>query len=291
MMATYKTKCGLYFQRYDGGASYYLGECWGKEYGKETCHCPYDKQLECDYGIDFYKKYKSLIGHCDGMLVNDEEYDYENSIEKIRDNFSTLSHKKVSEKFGGYCMAISADGKGGYKINREEGCYGCWNKVCNITGKERDLTKVRLMGDVETCWVEEIGFIKEEHKNLVRKKVMKDLIPLEYAERLLKTKTATWFDTFETNNCKNTSQMLGLAPPSKILRFYYEKSKAKRDLLEDLKAVQEGYNVIHEIDQEKETKRQKREKKLKKQEAKEIKIKKNKRLFKVQQMDLFKEKL
>ena len=54
---------------------------------------------------------------------------------------------------------------------------------------------------------------------------------------------------------------------------------------------QEGYNVIHEIDQEKETKRQKREKKLKKQEAKEIKIKKNKRLFKVQQMDLFKENL
>ena len=145
------------------------------------------------------------------------------------------------------------------------------------------------MGDVETCWVEEIGFIKEEHKNLVRKKVMKDLIPLEYAERLLKTKTAMWFDTFETNNCKNTSQMLGLSPPSKVLRFYYEKLKAKRDLVEDLKAVQEGYNVIHEIDQEKEIKLQKREKRLKKQEAKEIKIKKSKKAFKVQQMDLFKD--
>lgn len=287
IMATYKTKCGLYFQRYDGGASYYLGECWGQEYGKETCHCPYDKQLECEHGIKFYNKYKSLIGDCDGVLVSDGEYVYEHSCEKIRDDFSALSYKKISEKFGGYCMAVYADGKGGYKINREEACYGCWNKVCNITGKERDLTKVRLMGDVETCWVDEIGFIKEEHKTLVHKKVIKELIPLEYAERLLKTKTATWFSMFETNNCKNISQILGLAPPSKVLRFYIEKSMAKRDLLEDLKWVAEGYTVIHESDLIKEQQQAKRLRKEKKEEAKKKKIKQNLKSLKQKQLSMF----
>ena len=57
-MATYKTKCGLYFQTNTGGCSYYLGESWGEDYGKETTWCPKHKQVECAYHKEFKERFE-----------------------------------------------------------------------------------------------------------------------------------------------------------------------------------------------------------------------------------------
>ena len=288
IMATYKTKCGLYFKTNTGGSSYYLGESWGEEYGKETTWCPKYKQDECVHCKEFQARFGTLIGECEGVLVSEDEYDYENSKEKIIDEYSKQSYEKVVQKFGCYCQAISANGKGGYKVQRDEmGCRGCWNNICVVTKQERDLTKVRLMGDIETVWTETKGFLVDEHKNLIRKRVLKELVPLEFAERLLKEPDNLIFNEFKTNNCNRLSQELGLEPPSRVVRFYYEKSTAKRNLLEDLKAVAEGYTVIHEIDSEKCDKELKRQKKEKRELKKKIKFKKKMKEMKIQQMSLW----
>lgn len=268
-MATYKTKCGLYFQTNTGGCSYYLGESWGEDYGKETTWCPKHKQVECAYHKEFKERFGVLIGDCDGVLVSDDEYDYEHSKEKIINEYNKQSFEKIVEKFGCFCRAISVDGKGGYKVRRDEtSCRGCWESVCVVTNQKRDLTKVRLMGDVETVWVETRGFLVDEHKNLIRKRVLKELVPLEFAERLLKNPNNLIFHGFKTNNCNRLSQELGLEPPSKVVRFYYEKSTAKRNLIDDLKAVSEGYTVIHDIDREKQAQEIKKAKKKEREQKK-----------------------
>jgi hypothetical protein len=286
-MATYKTKCGLFFRTNTGGSSHYLGESWGEDYGKETTWCPKHKQDDCTYCQEFQARFGVNIGECEGVLVLDEEYDYENSKEKITSDYDRQSYEKIIERFGCACMAISADGKGGYKIQRDEvGCRGCWNSLCVVTNQNRDITKVRLMGDVETVWIETKGFLVDEHKTLVRKRVLKELVPLEFAERLLKTPNNLIFHGFKTNNCNRMAQELGLAPPSRVVRFYYEKSTAKRDLLEDLKAVAEGYTVIHDIDREKQLKEKKREQSSKRKQKKLHKQQRNLERSKIEQLSL-----
>lgn len=288
-MAVYKTKCGRHFIRSNNGTSYYMGESWGEEYGKETTHCYDELKKECEFCRRFREKYPSeLIGDCDGVLVDDSEYDYENSLDKIRDDYTKKSYDKITAKFGCNCMAISIDGKGGYTIRRDEtSCRHCWNSICVITNKKRDLTKVRIMADLEYRWVDKIGgLFEEEKKNLTRKRVT-DLIPLDYAERVLRDKNSEELMRFETNNCRRTSQVLGFEPTPTILRYYIQKSTAKRDLLEDLKAIEEGYTVIHESDAIKEKAQKKREKKVKKEETKARKIKEYKARAKIKQISFF----
>ena len=288
IMATYKTKCGLYFKTNTGGSSYYLGGCWGEEYEKETTWCPKYQQDECVYCKEFQARFGTLIGECEGVLVSDDEYDYENSKEKITNEYSRQSYEKVVQKFGCFCPAIHEDGKGGYKVQRDEmSCRSCWNRICVVTNQERDLTKVRLMGDVEVVWTETRGFLVDEHKNLIRKRVLKELVPLEFAERLLKDPNNLIFHGFKTNNCNRLSQELGLEPPSRVVRFYYEKSTAKRDFIEDLKAVSEGYTVIHEIDSIKSEKALKKQKKEERELKKKIKIKKKMKEKRSKQISLW----
>lgn len=277
----------MFFKHDCCGSSFYLGENWGEEYGKETVWCPRADKDNCPHRKTFIEKF-SLIGDCEGVLIPEEEYVYQNSVEKIIDDYSQQSYEKIVDRFGANCMAISPNGVGGYIVKRDElHCRDCWNSICVVTNKERDMTKVRLMGDVETVWTEKIGFLTEEHKRLDRKKVIKDLIPLEFAERLLKDPENLIFKMFITNNCERTGQILGLEPPSRVLRFYYEKSMAKRDFLADLKAVEEGYVVSHEIDCDKAAKARKKAERAAKKQKKDKRLRKRITGNQTQQMSLF----
>ena len=121
-MAVYKTKCGKYFKRMDCGESYYMGESWGEQYGKETCYCPFEHS-ECEYYKAFKAKFPNMwFADCEGVKVSDNEYDYDNSLTKKDDEISKKSYDAIIAKFGGLCMAINYDGKGGYKIDRDR-CY------------------------------------------------------------------------------------------------------------------------------------------------------------------------
>lgn len=286
-MATYKAKCGIHFKNDCCGSSFYLGERWGEDYGKETVWCPKTDKSICPFHKAFTEKF-SLIGDCEGVLIPEKEYDYENSVEKIKDDYSRQSYEKIVDRFGSNCMAISPDGVGGYTVKRDEmNCKNCWNSICVVTNKERDMTKVRVMGDVETIWTETIGFLKEEHKRLDRKKVIKDLVPLEFAERLLKDPKNVLFQMFITNNCERAGQKLGIEAPSRVIRFYWEKSTAKRDFLADLKAVEEGYVVSHEIDSEKDRKARKKAERAEKKQKKEKRLRKRIKGHQMQQLSLF----
>lgn len=286
-MATYKAKCGIFFKNDCCGSSFFLGESWGEDYGKETVWCPKGDKENCPHHKEFIEKF-SLIGDCEGVLIPENEYVYENSVEKIRDDYSRQSYERIVERFGTNCMAISPDGTGGYTVKRNElNCKNCWNSICVVTNKERDMTKVRVMGDVETVWTETIGFLTEEHKRLDRKKVIKDLVPLEFAERLLKDPENSFFQMFVTNNCGRTGQMLGLEPPSRVIRFYYEKSMAKRDFLADLKAVEEGFVVSHEIDRDKDAKARKKMERAERQAKKEKRIRKRTKERSIKQLSFF----
>ena len=246
-MAVYKTKCGKYFKRMDCGESYYMGESWGEQYGKETCYCPFEHS-ECEYYKAFKTKFPNMwFADCEGVKVSDNEYDYDNSLTKKDDEISKKSYDAIIAKFGGLCMAINYDGKGGYKIDRDR-CYDCWEKTCNITKKERDITKCRIMADVVVEWDDKFGFYEEHHKTLTHRQVTKGFVPREYAERAIKDKHSVYISMFEINTLQKMEIMLGFAPKPEIVRYYIVNSNAKRDLMEDLKAVADGYTVIHESD-------------------------------------------
>lgn len=277
-MKCYRCPCGLYFKTSGCGSMHHKGESWGDVYGKETTYCPLDKQETCEYGIAFHEKYPLLhrFNTCEGVEIPETEYDYENSAEKIKDEYDKESYRKIKCKFGdvGMCGAIRADGRGGYEINRDEiVCADCWNDVCVVTKQKRDTTKVRIMAEIEREWTDVLGMIKEEHKTVTIKRV-KDEIPMEVAERCLKMKDCVYTAMFETNNLTSFAQQMGWEPQAKIRRYYIEPCKAKRDLLQDLSLIAEGFTVEHESDLIKAKKEKKREARKERQEAKERRIKK-----------------
>lgn len=287
-MAHYKAKCGRYFTKSDCGECYYMGEQWGKIYGKETTYCFEELCRNCEYHKAFRELYPSrLIGDCDGVLVDDLDFDYTNSLDKIRDDYSKQSYDLIAKKFGGLCPAISPDGKGGLNVRRDEiTCANCWNEICVVTKKKRNVAKCKIIAIVETRWMDEVGFYSKEHKVMTHKEVT-GLIPMDFAERLIKECDNLVFKRFEMNNCEMLSIELGFAPKPTILQYYIKKSNAKRDLLADLKAVEDGYEVIHESDLIKERQKAKTERRKLKQQVQERK-RKRKHLI-VKQISIFEE--
>lgn len=126
------------------------------------------------------------------------------------------------------------------------------------------------MAELERNFVDEVGLYRQEHKGVSIMRVT-DIIPMELAERCLKMKDSVLLSMFETNKCSNTRQQLGFETPAKVRRFYIEKSNAKRDLLQDLALIAEGYTVEHEADIIKAKQEKKRQARIKRVAAKERK--------------------
>lgn len=236
-MGTYITKCGIYFKTNGCGSSHYMGESWGDEYGKEIIHCPFSRAKDCEYVKEFAAKFGTIIGDCEGLIIDDKEYNYENSREKIQDDLSRKSYQKVCEKFGGYCLAIRADGKGGYEIHcRHDTCGECWNKICMITNKERDITPAYLCAD--KLIPRTYGFIKDELllKGLRLHKSPKPKAWLDV--ELKKGNQSILISMFETNHLHRVE----IVELDEIAEYFYKgetrsiKDEAEnlRDLMNDL---------------------------------------------------------
>lgn len=274
MRKYHRAKCGLYFDENC------YGDCWtnGYEFSDNTgvylAHCPYKDKCDCQANKEFREKLPNYKW-ADCEVVACDEYDYNNSAEKIFDEYANARNDKITRKFGGYCPCIEFEPYGEYSVKYEtDRCAHCWNEECLITKKKRDITKVYLMGDLESLIVDDVGFFHNETKRIVRRKLYKNAIPKEVAERIIKKPEESIFVMmFKTNNVDTVKQELGFEPRAKLRRLYYEPVRAKRDLLQDLRDIEEGYEVIHESDQIAKEKRAKSERLAKRREEKEKKLK------------------
>lgn len=239
-MKAWKTKCGLHCDPSEGGETCYMGESWGEEFGKNLQYCPYPSCENCAHHKEFKAKYPDFIWADCESFPSSEEYNYELSAEKISDNLRAESREKIEKKFNGGCLAISPDGKGGFKIDRDDNiCKDCDFSFCAVTNQPRDTTKVRLMADIENIICDKIGFYENVKKRIIRRRIYKGLLPLEVAERIIATPQ------------KSTIITLADIRNLNVLRIYYEKPHAKRDTEKDAKYIAAGYEIVNEADYEK----------------------------------------
>lgn len=248
----YKTLCGKFTEKDTCGSSHYLGNSWGEEYNQELVHCPF--LIDCGYKTEFQNKYPAFKLHnvtCT-CYKTDEQYDYENSLEKQEDLYEEMQNDYVKEKFGDWCMAIRRERFGKVIVKKTiENCSACWNPICLITKKPRDIEKTNICLDKELLI--KTGFI-EEYKIIKGIKLNNSPIPKEVADQIIKN-PQYWAGTYAMNESSKTDNDNSGERNYEIikLKYYAKRSGAKRDILEDLTDIKEGKTVVHDSDIKKRT--------------------------------------
>lgn len=269
----------------------YGGVWYCPENGNPVCRCPYEKR-DCPHQVGALARYSMCV-----CQRTEQEYDYESSAEKIERDTDIQKQKQYQEITGGqYC--INVVGTNGYKPGYyevrfdPENCirYGCQNPVCVITKKARNLSKCNIFYDIVREWKTRIGII-EDTKTTVEKgvKVFPKPVARTDAELWLARKKASYnpfLDKRSVLDPKLTSEDRSMEYFSKHHRQwpgydYFEfnysvqniriAKSEQRDLLQDLQDVENGIEVFHASDAEKEKTQKKRDAKQKRQEGKDRK--------------------
>lgn len=95
----FKTPCGLLVKGgyWNSGYMSYMGVDWCIENGNPTLNCPYSN-AECTKRNELLKRITSygrcMIVYCDCSLT-DEAYDYERSIDKVKDTIEAKRQRQV----------------------------------------------------------------------------------------------------------------------------------------------------------------------------------------------------
>lgn len=227
-------------------------------------------------------------------------YDYGCSVEKIQNEQAKEFHREYMEITGGsYCACVV--GNNGYAGGRCEVKYDvakciqcqCQNSVCVIRKQPRDLSKVNIFYDVRRTWITRIGFLEEK-----KVEVTKGL--KRFKRPVAQTDAEIWLKTQEKERNPLTSQSI-IDSPKKTpedrrqeyfskhhrqyggydyFEFHYEVENIRiahseqRDLLQDLRDVAEGIEVVHAIDLAKAAAAKKKAAKAHRRELKEKKLRK-----------------
>ena len=282
---TWETPCGLLIQgESDAGRSVAISDC----FYQHVWYCPEnDNSLHlCPYGRKSCEHtpagFPLVMCPCH---QTDRAYVYEQSVEKIEAEHTREAHKQYMELTGGaYCACVvGSNGYAGgcYEINYDVmNCirYGCTNPVCVIRQQPRDLKKVNIFYDVRRTWITRLGFLEEKKVEITKGlKVFDHAVAQTDAEIWLKMKEheASPLNNYAViENPKKTPEDRRQEYFSKMHRqyggqydyfeFHYEVENIRiarseqRDLLQDLRDVAEGIEVIHAADSLKAAKAQKR---------------------------------
>lgn len=290
------TGCGLLVQGRTVATSdvSYDGEWYCPENDNPVFRCPHEKR-DCPYQVGALAKYSMCICH-----RTDREYDYQASAEKVEKDIDAKRAKEYREITGGqYCVNVVASNgyeAGYYEVRFDPTrCiqYGCKNEVCSITKKPRDLSKCNIFYDIVREWKTRSGII-EETKTAVEKgvKVFPKPVARTDAELWLARKKASYNPflskksildphlTLEDQRMAYFSKHHRQWPGYDYFEFSYSVQNIRiakseqRDLLQDLQDVENGIEVFHASDAEKEKTQKKRDAKQKRTEEKTRKIEK-----------------
>lgn len=294
----WRTPCGLLVDGRTVGASdvSYGGISYCPENGNPVIRCPYSRR-DCEHQSGALAKYCMCV-----CSRSDACFDYEKSAEKVEKERDKESHRKYLEITGGqYCACVV--GCNGYEPGRYEIDYdperciqlGCKNEICSVTKKERDLSKCNVFYDIRREWLTRNGII-EDHKIAVEKgcKVFPKPIARTDAELWL-ARQKSEFNPFREKSIINphlTSEDRSMQyfsdhhrqwPGYDYFEFRYSveniriEAREARDLLQDLRDVAEGLEVVHASDMEKAKTQAKRNARTKRAAEKQKRIEKNHR--------------
>lgn len=288
----WETPCGLLVDGRTVAASdvSYGGIWYCPENGNPVIRCPYSRR-DCVHQVGALAKYCMCV-----CSRSDACYDYEKSAEKVEKDRDRESHRRYLEITGGqYCINVrNSNGykPGLYEIDFDpERCiqYGCKNETCSITKKPRDLSRCNVFYDIRREWVTRVGLI-EDRKTTLEKgcKVFSKPVARTDAELWLARKKASYNpflsktvidphlsmeDRRQEYFSKHHRQYTGYD----YFEFRYSveniriEARETRDLLQDLRDVADGLEVVHASDNEKAKAQAKRDAKTKREADKEKK--------------------
>ena len=291
----WKTPCGLFVSGWSVGCSdtSYGGIDYIPENNNPLILCPYKKKT-CEHIPEGLRgKYPLCPCH-----MTEETYDKDHSAEAIEKDRAKRYHEQYMEITGGsYCICVVDNNgyEGGlvcidYDVEK---CisYGCQNEHCVIRKQPRDLTKVNIFYDVRRTEITRKGFLEDTKVTVTKgEKVFQRPVARTDADIWLKLKkaeftplnNATVIDgrkTPEDRQMEYFSKIYRIWPGYDYFEFRYEveniriEKKESRDLLQDLRDIEEGLTVVHASDLQKAAKAAKKERRAKAREEKEAKLK------------------
>ncbi|GHU57194.1 hypothetical protein AGMMS49975_22200 [Clostridia bacterium] len=278
----WQAPCGVFKK---GGYAHGWGSYMGIDYRTENNNprfgCPYpERPCEHRSGEPFFDG-ENCVFH-----ETMEPYDYENSLEKARDDDGKARHAALEtlrqETPGAYsCYNLHWDSrkKAFEKRFDIENCArsNCQNTVCAITRKPLDPAPTYIEYDILRIWHTRLGLIEETRREITKGlRVFKNSCGKTVAELWIKTLSDThsaqitpeerqyfyheeirrqhpdispFYPNYDEYDFSATAQNMRTKP----------KGKNARDLAQDLADISEGIIVIHESDKAKAAAQAKRE--------------------------------
>ena len=255
--------------------------------------CPYERK-DCPHSISGFP-----VPLCPCHTTG-KRYSFEQSAEKVETERSERQHRQYMEITGGvYCACVV--GCNGYEGGRVEVKYDveqcircrCQNPVCVIRKQERDLSRANIFYDVRRTWITRIGFLEEKKVQVTKgERVFPHPVARTDAEIWLEMKKAhfnpLWSSsvidsphlTPEDRRQTFFSKMHRRYGEYDYFEFHYDVENIRiakseqRDLLQDLRDVADGLEVVHAVDLKKEQAAKKRESRQRRREQKERRLNK-----------------
>lgn len=292
---TWQTRCGLFVQGRSVGISNtsFMGIHYSPENGNPLVRCPYGKK-DCEHSPAGLK-----FPWCPCRL-SQVPYDYDSSVEKLEDEQNRREHEQWMEITGGQYCACVVNGNGfqGGRVRVEydvETCIRarCSNEFCCIRKKPRDLKKVNIFYDIRRTRITRQGILEETKVELEKGiKVFPHPVARTDAEIWLKVKQAEHdpiVDKFPfrpkrtplDRHQEHFSKYHRLWNGCDYFEFHYDieniriEARETRDLLQDLRDVAEGIEVVHASDLKAAAAKKKKDAKNARAEAKERKRQKH----------------
>lgn len=277
----WEAPCGL-IQK---GCGYEHGSHLGVDYCPENDNprfgCPHYDEVPCPHRFN-----TNLMGWNCAFHQIVRDYDYEISVEKIRDEWERIQSKAWQEAISGYgyCNCLKWDRKSRKYLPRFDVskciAIGCKNEVCAITKKQRNLQKVNIYYDILRVWRYQKGLLESTEKKLEKGiRVFKTAITRSDAEIWLKQHGEEKFAPKQTSADRRDqffSERHGKEGFGEYTLFEFTLTaqniridvREHRDLKQDLADITEGFEVVHASDLKKQKEQEKRDRKIKRQEAK-----------------------
>jgi len=285
----FETPCGLLYKRNQlsmSGHMSYMGIEWTEENDNMTVMCPhYSRTQLCELNHPLLERcsagahYEKL--HFCAVHETDRAWDYEQSGQKIKDDMEKVK-EKLWEEFsrqhhGRVCLYQC-------RFNRTDqtwtaiydplqcNTYNCAR--CVVLDKELSPQKANVIYDVKVTWVKKgVGMLPDEEKASITK-------GLKFLDH---PKSVTVCNSI-ARVCKDDIQrreemrrhmdiFLGKVKSVEVMNIRVER-KVGRDLLQDLKDVEAGIEVIHASDLEAAQKEAKHQRRVKAAEQRQKKMEK-----------------
>lgn len=285
----FEAPCGLLWKRreisYCGHMSF-MGVEWTEENDNITTVCPhYDMAGPCLLNHPLLRD-KPIAGcHYEQLCFcalheTDRPWNYEQSAQKVKDDQKAVEDRLWEEfqtaKKGRVCRYQS-------KFNRHTRewssyydpmfChYGC--RHCSVLGKELSEVRGNVFYDVKITWTQKgIGFLPDTQKTDITKgvKFLDKPCSLTIAEAIAKVCKRDIQRREETK--RSIDLYLGRIDSIEVLNIRAER-KESRDLLQDLKDIEEGATIHHASDDAKAAKAKKSENRKKSAQAKIARLEK-----------------